>query len=243
MSDARAFQRAFGMLLDGGTTPEDPALRRAIAVHRNTSRKAALDALAANFPVLADMVGPDAFAACALAFIEHVPPADPRLCVYGDGFPAFVAEWPPFGDARYCAPVATLERLVVETLFAPNMVPLGSIADGLDLDMPLALHPATRIASFDCPAASFWLAHQAGSDLDLAAIAWRSEIALVTRPRFSVEVQVIDAATHAFLTASTLGEAAAAAHDQGGDVAAIFATLLTAGAFASSAPTETLHAD
>ncbi len=221
-------------MLQGGIMATDEALRRAVAIHRNTSRKAALDALAANFPVLAEMVGKNAFAACALEYIERFPPTDPRLCIYGEGFPAFVAEWRPFRDLSYLASVAKLERLVIEVLFAADIAPLDPVAVSaeLDVDGPLMLHPATRVAAFDCPAVSYWGAHQSESDLDLAAIPWRPEIALITRPRLAIDVQAIDAATHAFLIAPTLGEAAAAAHQQGGDVAAIFSTLLLSGAFA-----------
>lgn len=221
-------------MLSGIADPADPALRRALAVHRNTSHKAAQDALAANFPVVARLVGPDAFLACASAFIERLPPADPRLCLYGDGFAAHVAEWCPYSQYPYLGPVAALERLVVEALFAADAVPLdpGAVAAGPDPDMALALHPAARIANFNCPAASLWRAHQSGSDEDLENVTWQPETVLITRPRLAVELQVVDDATHAFLAAPTLGAAAAAAHDSGGDVAAIFASLLISGAFA-----------
>ena len=95
----------------------DPAIRRALAVHRNTATKAARDALFANYPVVAALVGEDAFAACATAYVEVSPPAEARLCLYGSRFPAFVDAWTPFAEASYLGAVAALERLNDEILF------------------------------------------------------------------------------------------------------------------------------
>lgn len=230
----RAFQLAFGAMLKGDAAVEDAALRRALAVHRNTAVKAAQDALAANYPVVEAIVGAEAFAACAHAFVERHPPTDPRLCLYGEGFPAFLGGWRHFSELDYLPAIGALERLFVEALFASDAEPLdaAALAADLDPDAPLALHPATRIAAFDCPAASLWQAHQADAPQMLETIKWKPEIVLVTRPRLRVDVRAIDPATHAFLTAPTLGEAAVAAAARGGDVAAIFAALLTLGAFA-----------
>lgn len=237
MHDELAFQHWFGSLLAGIAQSNDPALRRALAVHRNTSHKAALDALTANFPVLAALAGEQAFAACASAFVDRQPPADPRLCLYGAGFADHVAGWDAFARHRYFASVARLEWLVVTALFAADAAPLDAarIAANPDPDMPLRLHPATRIASFDDPVVSMWLAHQPDAELSLADIDWQVETALVTRGG-ALQVTPIDAATAAFLTAPTLGSAAHAAHEQGGDISEIFARLLAAAAFADPTP-------
>lgn len=229
-----AFQLAFGAMLKGEAAVGDGALRRALSVHRNTAFKAAQDALAANYPVVEALVGAVAFAACAHGFVERHPPSDPRLCLYGEGFPAFLGEWRHFSELDYLPAVGALERLFVEALFAADAEPLdaAALAAGLDPDAPLALHPATRIAAFDCPAASLWRAHQADAAQMLETVEWAPEIVLVTRPRLRVAVRAIDPATHAFLMAPTLGEAAEAAAARGGDVSTIFAALLTLGAFA-----------
>ena len=61
------FQAAFAGLLAGRGEAGDPALARAVAVHRNTAAKAAQDALAANYPVLRALFGEAPFDACAAA--------------------------------------------------------------------------------------------------------------------------------------------------------------------------------
>jgi len=237
MLDARDFQYNFGALLAGINRTDDPALNRALTVHRNTAHKAAQDALADNYPVVAALVGGEAFAACAHDFVEDYPPGDPRLCFYGAGFADYLANWPAFADFAYLPSVARLERLVIEALFAADADPLdpARLAGDLDPAAPLALHPAARIASFDCPAVSIWLAHQDVPVTGLDAIEWRHETALVTRPGLDIRVRPVDEATRAFASAPTLADAATAAHELGGNVADIFAALLADGAFAQPA--------
>lgn len=223
----------FGVMLADPTGVDDAALRRALMVHRNTSRAAARDALIANYPVVAALVGDDAFAACAGAYVESAPPAEPMLCQYGAAFPGFAASWQPFAELGYLRAVATVERLVVEALFAADAPVLDTAT--LDLAAPLVLHPATRIARLDAPGVSLWHAHQIDAAPDaIDEIVWADEVALVTRPYGQVEMRAIDDATLAFLSATTLGAAAQAAADRGGDIADIYAALLMAGAFASA---------
>jgi hypothetical protein len=239
MPDLRSFQNNFGAMLASPQFADDPSLRRALAVHRNTATKAARDALEANFPVVAALVGGEAFAACASAYVEAVPPSEPRLCLYGEHFPAFIDAWVPFHPEPYVASVAVIERLVVEALFAADQPVLDAVAIAADLDPDAVLrwHPATRTMQMSGPAASIWLAHQPGAAADaFDAIIWSSEIVLVTRPSDAVEVRVVDGATRAFLAGATLTSAASNAAGKGGDVATIFATLLAAGAFATQHP-------
>ncbi|MBV2150105.1 DNA-binding domain-containing protein [Sphingobium sp. AS12] len=236
MPDAQSFQQAFGAMLAAPSAMADTALRRALAVHRNTATKAVRDALFANYPVLAALVGNDAFAACAAAYVEVMPPGDPRLCLYGERFPAFVDAWVPFVTAPYLAAVARVERLVTEALFAADAPALDpdALVAGFDPDAPLCWHPATRVACLAAPAASLWRAHQADAPADaFDTIVWAPEMVLVTRLADAVEVRPIDAPAQAFLGGGSLAAAAANAADAGGDVAVILAGLLAAGAFAA----------
>jgi hypothetical protein len=237
MSELARFQQDFGRALAEATPFPDPALARALAVHRNTSAKAAMDALRDNHPVVFALAGAEAFDACAAAFARIHPPADPRLCLYGDGFDAFLAAWPPFADAPYLRDVARLERLVIEALFAADARALtgADLVAGLDLDRPLPLHPATRFARFDAPAAAIWLAHQDGAEPDaLERLDWSPGAALITRPLDEILIAPIDRPALAFLetcaAGSPLCEAALTAAGPG--LADCFSALIAAGAFA-----------
>ncbi|GFE77210.1 DNA-binding domain-containing protein [Novosphingobium sp. TCA1] len=236
MLDAADFQQAFGAMLAAPDTVADSAIRRALTIHRNTASKAARDALFANFPVVAALVGEDAFAACASSYVDAVPPAEARLCLYGDRFPRFVDAWAAFAEAPYLGDVASVERLVVEALFAADAHVLdpSALASGMNPEAPLRWHPATRTAKTLVPAASLWLAHQPEASEDaLETIIWEPELILITRPEDAIEVRAIDVPTRAFLAGATLADAAARAAGEDGDVAQIFASLLGAGAFAA----------
>ena len=237
VSELAAFQRRFlAALNDGEDIGGDRALARAVLVHRNTTRKAARDALAANYPVVAALTGADAFAAAASHFVEASPPTDPRLCLYGEGFSAFLSRYAPFGELSYLGDVARLERLVVESRFATDAIPLdgAAVARGLNLNRPLPLHPAARFARFTFPVAQIWNAHQdpVRAD-DLEQLDWVAETVLVTRPAGGVRVTVISSAAFVFLRACTgnhpLGSAAALAADA--DLGSLFAALIAADAF------------
>jgi hypothetical protein len=230
------------------TLPEVPAgldraLARALAVHRNTAAKAAQDAVFDNYPVVVALVGEAPFRACAAAFVAAHPPREPRLCLYGAGLDRFLSTWPPFAGLGWLADVAALERLVAEALFAADAPALdgAALADRLDPARPLALHPAVRFAAFQAPAAAIWRAHQEDAPADaVEQVEWRPAAALVTRPEGAVRVTPIDAAALAFLEAAAAGLPLAdvaqatqsAQADSGSDIAAIFSSLIIAGAFA-----------
>ncbi len=235
MADAARFQEAFGLALASRSDVTGAALARALRIHRNTSAKAAQDALADNYPVVRAMVGDDAFDAAAADFVDDHPPIDPRLCFYGAGFARFLTHYPPFAELAYLADMATVERMVVAALFAADAVALDGSNIDLDLDRALTLHPAARFDRFSSPAASLWLAHQPGALEDaLDHIAWRPETVLVSRPAAAVAVTPVEPESAAFLKACADGRSlGVAAAECGSALTDIFTLLITAGCFTS----------
>ena len=236
------FQRCFASALassaDAGTHVLDPALARALAVHRNTAAKAAQEALAANYPVVRALFGDEAFFACAGAYVRLYPPREPRLNAFGREFAVFLRGYDAARAFAYLPDVAALERLCTESFFAADAEPIG--ADELavriaDQSSP-RLHPATRLQQFATPAVSIWRAHQTGDTAALRAIVWSAEGALVTRPSGAVRVTLADPGSLAFLRAcaagSDLRSAALAADAAGADLSVLLLSLLEAGALA-----------
>jgi hypothetical protein len=239
MPEHAIFEQAFGAALAGDHNgwSADARVRRALIVHRNTSHKAAQDALGANYPVVVQLVGEAAFSACAAVFVEQHPPVEPRLCLYGAGFAAFLAGYAPFVHLSWLGDIAALERAVVEALFAADDQAFDGAA--LDLERALALRCSSRVLRLSAPAVSIWLAHQPGGNPDsLEDLVWLGQTALVTRPGDAVIVTPITSIAADFLddcnAGLSLGEAAAAAADKGGDLATMFAELIGAGAFRTS---------
>jgi hypothetical protein len=239
-----AFARALLAPADAACPPDVAALtaQPAFAVYRNTVMKGCIDALQANYPAVARLVGEEWFRAAAAIHVRQALPADPTLLRYGAAFADFLARFKQAAEMPYLSSVARLDRFwteahaaLTEETLAPNA--LACLAPEALAGVVLHPHPAARWAWFgDGPIYTIWSRNRADapSDVDLD---WRPEGALLVRPHEVVEWFALDAAGCALLDACaaghTLAEAAQAALDVQGDcdLAQLMSTLLTAGAF------------
>jgi hypothetical protein len=242
------FQQAFAAALfdDGGqdASPIAFLLRQpAFAIYRNTVRKACIDALEANYPAVARLVGSEWFRAAAAVHVAVTPPHDARLMHYGAAFADFLADFEPAASLTYLPDVARLDRFWTEAHIAADAEAIdGSVLASLPPEQlgarVLTPHPAARWAWFDdAPIHTIWRINREASG-DAADIAWHGEGSLLTRPQDSVFWCEPQRADVAFLDAcaagQTLGDAAAAALSVQADVdlSHMLAKLLRAGAFA-----------
>jgi len=216
-------------------------VERRFAVYRNNVAVALIGALEARYPVARRLVGDDFFRAMAGAFVAAEKPRSPALMLYGDGFPDFVARFPPAGAVPFLADVARLENAWVEAYHAAE-------ADALALDALAAIapdaletlrfrpHPAARLLKFSHPAASIWAASQREAEPRAPAV-WSAEEALIARPDADVSVRVLPPGGFAFAAAlfsgASLGDAAAIAAQEGLDPGPHLVGLIEAGAFQS----------
>ena len=243
MSELDAFQAAFAD--DLFRAPHERptsalAGQPGFAVYRNTVMSGCVDALAANYPTVLQLVGDAFFRDLARAFVHHAPPRDGVLARYGEGFAGFV-EKTAATDLAYLPEVAELDRCWTEAHLAadaPVLSPaafVGLAAEHVER-WRLVLHPAARWRSFPSrPAFTIWRRHRErlaiADELD-----WRGESALLVRPGAVVTWCGIDAAASAFLSACddgrSLAEALEGAALAGGDESASWLpALLLAGAF------------
>lgn len=217
------------------------------AVYRNTVMTACLDALAANYPAVARLVGDEWFRAAATVFVRHAPPSHPCLFDYGVGFADFLAGFPPAAGLPWLPDVARLDRLWVEAHVAADNAPLDAsrVAALAPPDLAcavLAPNASARWAWFDRhPAWSLWRHGRADAQADDGALyepVWQAEGALLVRAGGAVESMAASRAECALLEACAAGRpliqcaAAALADDPDADLAASMARLLRAGAFA-----------
>jgi hypothetical protein len=250
-SSLRQFQDGFARaLLAPELRPNDyaPAVARlaaqpAFAVYRNTVMKGCIDALQANYPSVARLVGAEWFRAAAAIFARTRLPAHPTLAVYGAGFADFLAGFEPAAELPYLPGVARLDRFWTEAHTAPDEEPLEAAAVAQLKPAALARtvlrpHASARWSWFDAlPIATVWRRNRYPVELEDAEIDWRAEGVLVVRPGGSVGNVDLDASGCAFLDAcasgGTLAEAAAAALavDAQADLAQLMSQLLEAGAF------------
>lgn len=228
-----AFQDRFARAL---LAPEQPA-PPAFAVYRNTVMKGCIDALQANFPAAARLVGEEWFRAAAAIHVRQHPPRVPMLFEYGAEFPDFLARFEPAAELPYLPAVAALDRAWTEAHVAADEPVLEARAlAGLAPEhlgaLRLRPHAAARWAWHDFPAYSLWSRNREG-DVETADIPWNGEGALLTRPADSVRWMALDAPACEFLDACARGEplAQAAASIPEVRLAGLLASLLDAGAF------------
>ncbi|MGZ5203521.1 MAG: HvfC/BufC family peptide modification chaperone [Caldimonas sp.] len=238
-----AFQRDFAAALlaepaEAGAIAAQPGF----AVYRNTVLRGCTDALAANYPTVAQLLGAEAFEGAARSFVVSHLPREGGLAGYGEGFAVFLATFEPFRDLTYLADVARLDRAWTEAHLAADAPVLAAAAlAGLSpqtlVDAVLVPHPAARWLTFAAqPAFTIWRRHREALPLD-AEIDWRGESALVVRPVDAVAWQALDSAGAEFLGACSRGlgfpaaAALAGAADPATSVEDWLPPLVAAGAF------------
>jgi hypothetical protein len=91
-----------------------------LRIYRNNVLYSLCEALRAQFPAVARVVGPAFFGALARDFARAEPPLEPSLTLYGDGLPAFIANSPHCTELPWLAPLARLEWLCQRALHAAD---------------------------------------------------------------------------------------------------------------------------
>ncbi len=217
------------------------------AVYRNTVLKGCIDALQANYPAVARLVGDEWFRATAAVFVRDSLPAHPTLLDYGAGFVDFLASFAPAAELSYLADVARLDRSWSEAHVAADanvLDPAAVAALGPDemTRARLRPHPAARwFVSERTPVYSIWSRNRAGA-AEIGELEWHGEGALLTRPHGEVLHGPLDRAGIAFLDACLRGDSivdavlAALDVDQRADLSTLTRQLLQAGAFTRLEP-------
>lgn len=214
------------------------------AVYRNTVLKGCIDALQANFPAVARLVGDEWFRAAASVHARNALPDTATLLTYGQSFPDFLAHFEPAAELPYLADVARADRLWSEAHVAADDTVLDPARlarigpDDMDR-VTLRPHAAARWAWCDeHPVYTLWSRNRALEADFEAQIDWRGEGILLTRPNGAVDHHALPRAGAAFLTACAAGlsiaRAVAAAFevDPGADLATFINQFLQAGALA-----------
>ncbi len=203
-----------GTVPAGLTAPDPQEIARRFAVYRNNVAHGLSAALARRFPVVARLVGEDFFAAMARAFAAEHPPRDPRLMQWGAALPGFLQGFPPVAALPYLPDVARLEIARGTAYHAADADPMApdrlaaALSGAAPESMRLGLHPSVTLLSSPWPIVGIWRANQAGADPQARARLRNAsgEAALVARtPSFEVVVELLDAATHAVLSALAQG--------------------------------------
>lgn len=165
-------------------------------IYRNNVATSLIDALAATFPVVAELVGEAFFKAMARAYAHQNPPQSPVLLAYGSGFAEFVDSFVPGNDLPYLADVARFEWLWSEAYHAGDAIAVS--IDELEAlggeklgEAVFEIHPTLRVFRSEWPVISIWHAHQGDGDAreGLAQIEMAAECGVIVRAELSVDVR------------------------------------------------------
>lgn len=204
-------------------------------VYRNNVLSSLIEALQQSFPVVSALVSPDTFVNLAAKFITQSPPRSAYLFEYGECFPEFLASCVQLEAYPFIPEVAALEYAILRSTHAADAVPANELLVALAAD-PSALAvarfkfaPSVKLLSFGAASASIWAAHQSETGSFDAIDASQPERVMLSRPGFSVEVDILAPAEFSFVSALYKGVAVEAALSQVGeeiDLSACFHRLL-----------------
>ena len=245
MPGLREYQQRFLRDLWSGaedTSESALAVQSGFSVYRNTVMAGCIDALAANYPTVRQLIGVDCFADAAAAFARKFPPSSGVLAGYGEDFAIFLSAFDAVVELEYLPGVATLDRCWTEAHFAADATvlrpaDLAGVMPGALSRARLVPHPAARWQTFDAmPIYTIWRRHREGVPLD-DELDWRGESALVTRPTGTVVWTAIPRTAAIFLSSCASGHPFARAMDDAfasddADDASWLPMLIRAGAFA-----------
>lgn len=243
MPSLAAFQAGFARDLVRDQPPQSgPFSKPAFAVYRNTWRKALREALQANYPVVAALIGEDAFCRLASDYIGKAAARSPILSDYGAGLDETIAAGPLDEALPYLADMARLERLVARARNAAGASPVGpdffrALAPDRAEHVRLEPLPSAHLAQFPSPVVTIWHAHQGPARPQPLSPDWRTEQALIVQRGRAVAVDPIDRTSFDFaamlIAGHPLGTAATEtiARHPDADIAAILTRIAQSGAF------------
>jgi hypothetical protein len=218
-----------------------------LQIYRNNLFESLTQALAAVYPVVAQLVGEAYFRQVARRFIADHPLTSGNLHAFGLELPGVLTALPSAADLPYLADVAALEWAWHEVYHEAGCVPLqpaqlGEVPAAQQMDLGLQLAPAARLIASPYPILHIWQAHQRhGSGADEFAISLDEGGVrlLVLRRALEIEFVLLGEAEDRWLRAlaagSTLAEATLAAleHDPAFDLVAALGRHLSLGSFAA----------
>ncbi len=187
-----------------------PPSHRGFLVYRANGHELAARALAAAFPVLAQMLGDDNFAALARAFWHAQPPVRGDIAQWGEGLPGFVAASAQLQEEPSLPDVARIEWALHTAAGAADetadLASFGLLASTDPALVKLRLCASARVFESPWPVVSLIQAHQMPNEpgrslaeaarllhqrVPQSAVAWRQGLRPTLRETMAGEVALL----------------------------------------------------
>ncbi len=255
MPTLRELQGEFArsVLDPGRAAPEDVTShtarrpKRRFAVYRNNVYFSLIEALAAQYPAVARLLGRELFTGIAKSYIGAHPPRSPILFLYGEDFPEFLEAAEPLKPHPYLGDVARLEWRWIQAYHAADAAPmsaqaLGEIPPEDLVSTRFTLHPSCGLVSSPFPVVTIWEANVGDGEVGPIDAGSGGEDALIVRPGLEVEVRRLSPGARELISAlgkgAALGEASerAAGANGGFDLQLALTQLIESRAIIAAAP-------
>jgi hypothetical protein len=194
-----------GLISANGADPESR-----FAVYRNNVLSSLINALADNYPVVAQLVGEEFFQGMAGVYVQSAAPRSRIMSDYGAEFAGFIEHFEPAASVPYLADVARLERLQVEAGHAADAQPMSQerivqvlSSPALAADLKFVFHPSLRLLQSPFAVVAIWAAHQQEPPAPFEPCP--AQNALLLRNGLDVEVLAISHGAHALITSLQQG--------------------------------------
>ncbi|AEV39288.1 hypothetical protein PSE_4786 [Pseudovibrio sp. FO-BEG1] len=226
LQDLQTNMQGFDMFSDGLMNPAVPVpdgvvgrdgnpSEKRYGVYRNNVMASLIDAMAANFPAVHELVGRDYFRALAAEFIRKSPPEQPVLSEFGGKFSEFIGAFPPLADYPYLKDVAEMEWAWLRVYHGADASPLAP--DALTKIDPAKLGdavftpiPAHKLIYSRFPLSEIWKQNRSENVEGVTPEA--DQAILICRPDMDVTLtglaQDVAAFADLLFFGKTLGEAA-----------------------------------
>jgi hypothetical protein len=182
---------------------------RGLKAYQSNGHHLAQRALAAAYPVVAQLLGDESFGELARALWHAQPPVRGDIACWGEGLPDFVRDNAQLVDEPYLADVARLEWALHRCASAEDAALRPDSLALLGTQAPdalwLQLAPGATVVRSAWPVASIVLAHQADSGVSLAdagqqlregrsqdALVWRQGLRPRVRQAMAGEADFVD---------------------------------------------------
>jgi Putative DNA-binding domain len=188
---------------------------RGLRVYQANGHALAVRALGASYPVLAQLMGQDSFAALARAFWHECPPVRGDVGQWGEALPAFLTHNPQLQEEPYLPDLARVEwalHLCARAADAQADLPSFKLLMECEpAELTLVLAPGCALVHSNWPVVSMWSAHQMVesdfSELRQQLNVGRSEVALVWREGFRPRVREALPGEAELIASLSLGQA------------------------------------
>lgn len=197
-----------------------PATAR-LGIYKNNVFVRLVDALAANYPAVARLVGDEFFRFAALEYLAERPTRERTLLHFGADFAQFLEGFEPAASVPYLPDVARLEHFYLLAYHAAEAEPIDertfcALVGDSESDPQVALHPSASLFSSAYPVSRIWELNVNGANLEQEVnIPGGREFLLVIRPRATVEVRRVSKGAFAALVAILAGRSYEHALDAG----------------------------